>query len=65
MSLLDRLHAQDCAVVGCTRHRVEDALFCTVHLNDMWGRRLDRQPDGTFTPRRQFVARDESKRSAA
>jgi hypothetical protein len=65
VSLLERTRAAEaCAVVDCTRHRTTDSLFCQDHLGEMWANRLDRQADGTFIPRRRFVARDLT-RSAA
>ena len=54
MTLTDRIHATECRVVACQRHRVPDSLFCGEHLTAMWRNRLDRQPDGTYTPRRTF-----------
>ena len=66
MSLAERIAAAtECRVVGCQRHRVPDSLFCGDHLTEMWRNRLDRQPDGTYTPRRSFVARDFTGRLAA
>jgi hypothetical protein len=59
MTLTERIAEHEtCAVVGCSRHRTPDSLFCTDHLREMWANRLDRQPDGTFVARRRFVARD-------
>jgi hypothetical protein len=57
MTLSERIAANECAVVECQRHRVTDSLFCHEHLGEMWANRLDRQPDGSFLPRRRFPAR--------
>jgi hypothetical protein len=58
MTLTERLAAQNCAVVGCERHRADDSLVCSDHLREMWANRLVRQPDGTFVPARRFIPRD-------
>jgi predicted amidohydrolase len=65
MTLLSRIHANQCAVVGCSRARAQDAQVCATCLGDLWANRLDRQPDGSYTKRRTFVARDETGRLAA
>ena len=58
MTLLDRMRAQQCAVVDCARARHEDAAVCRDDLNELWANRLLRQPDGTYLRRRSFSARD-------
>ena len=58
MSLSDRIAANRCRVAECQRERVADAAVCKSHLADLWNHRLDRGPDGSFVPRRVFVARD-------
>lgn len=59
MSLLERVRqAETCRVVDCDRHRAPDALVCADDLTELWRNRLTRQPDGTFTRRRAFAARD-------
>lgn len=58
MSLLERIHASRCAVVDCQRERAPDAQVCRDDLNALWRNQLDRQPDGSYTRRRTFAARD-------
>ena len=60
MTLRDRYRANLCAVEGCERQRHPDAAVCRDDLAELFARRLDRQPDGTFTRRRTFPARDDS-----
>lgn len=64
MTLLARIHANRCAVVDCTRVRMDDAEVCRDHMNALWRHQLDRQPDGSYVTRRTFVARDETRRAA-
>jgi hypothetical protein len=64
VTLLDRIHANRCAVRDCARTRVPDAQVCEADLIELWNNRLDRQPDGTYTRRRTFTARDETWRAA-
>lgn len=58
MTLLDRIAARRCAVVGCTRERVADAQVCRDDMRELWANRLDRQTDGTYLRRRTFTPRD-------
>lgn len=60
MTLLSRIHANQCRVEGCTRERAADAAVCADDLRELWNNRLDRAEDGTFVRRRTFVARDET-----
>lgn len=65
MSLLEReIRATRCAVTDCTRDRAPDAEVCARDLDELWLRRLDRQPDGSYLRRRAFIARDESRTAA-
>lgn len=64
MTLLERIAARQCVVVECTQDRAQDAQVCGRHLTDLWMHRLDRNPDGTYSPRRIFIARDETRRAA-
>ena len=58
--LLARVVANRCAVRGCERERTPDSIVCRADLNDLWGGRLDRQPDGSYVRRRVLPARDET-----
>lgn len=58
MTLLSRIHANRCAVIDCTRERAQDSDVCRVDLNEKWADRLDRNPDGSYSRRRTFVARE-------
>jgi hypothetical protein len=60
MTLLDRIHANQCAVRDCSRTRAQDAEVCRADLNELWAHRLDRQADGTYLRRRTFALRDET-----
>lgn len=66
MSLLERIHANKCAVDDCARQRAADSDVCQVDLTEKWANRLDRNPDGlTYRRRRTFVPRDLTWREAA
>lgn len=56
--LLARMRANLCAVVGCERQRLTDAVLCRDDLGRDYRHELDRQPDGTFLRRRLLGARD-------
>jgi hypothetical protein len=61
VSLLSRVvEATSCKVVDCTEPRARDAQVCAKDLTELYMKRLDRQPDGTFIRRRQLRARDET-----
>jgi hypothetical protein len=64
MSLLARIHANRCLVRDCTRQRLPDAQVCREDLGELWANRLNREPDGSFTRRRTFTARDETRWAA-
>jgi hypothetical protein len=64
MSLLARIHANRCLVRDCTRQRLPDAQVCREDLGELWANRLNREPDGSFTRRRVFTARDETRWAA-
>lgn len=65
MSLMERIAARRCAVVDCDRERVEDGPCCRDDMRELWMNRLDRQPDGTYTRRRTFTARETTWQRAA
>lgn len=65
MSLTDRINANRCRVRDCLRERAADSDVCRDDLREKWANRLDRQPDGTYTRRRLFTARDQTNRLAA
>ena len=58
MSLLDRIHANRCAVQNCARARSIDSDVCSSDLAEKWANRLSRQEDGTYRRRRTFAPRD-------
>lgn len=61
MTLLERIHANRCAVVDCARERAADSDVCSADLVEKWRNRLDRNPDGvTYRRRRSFTLRDET-----
>lgn len=65
MSLLARVAAAEtCIVVDCDRRRAADAQVCREDLGELYGNRLDRNPDGTYRRRRTFVARDMTRAAA-
>jgi hypothetical protein len=64
MSLLARIHANRCLVRDCTRQRLPDAQVCREDLGELWANRLNREPDGSYTRRRTFTARDETRWAA-
>jgi hypothetical protein len=64
MSLLSRIHANKCLVRDCTRERATDTDVCRADLNEKWQNRLNREPDGSYTRRRTFTARDETRLAA-
>jgi hypothetical protein len=64
MSLLARIHANRCLVRDCTRQRLPDAQVCRDDLGELWANRLHREDDGSFTRRRVFTARDETRWAA-
>lgn len=59
MSLLDRIHANKCAVRDCARAKAPDADLCRDDLTELWHHRLNREDDGTYTRRRTFPLRVE------
>lgn len=65
MTLLERYRANECAHVDCHEARTPSSALCPRHLNDLFGNRLDRNPDGTYIPRRLFVPRDQTWQRAA
>jgi hypothetical protein len=59
VSLLSRVvEATTCRVQGCDRARARDAQVCAADVTELFMNRLDRQPDGSYTRRRTFAARD-------
>jgi hypothetical protein len=58
MSLLARVHANQCLVRDCSRTRAPDAQVCDADLTELWHNRLVRQADGSYLRRRTFPARD-------
>lgn len=65
MTLLARIHANRCAVRDCTREKAPDAAVCREDLTELWHNRLNREPDGSYTRRRTFPARDMTWRAVA
>lgn len=64
MTLLDRIHANRCAVRDCSRERARDSDVCSADLTEKWHNRLARQEDGSYLRRRVFTAREETWRAA-
>ena len=48
---------EECRVAWCREDRLMGALFCSVHLNDFWAKRLTKLEDGTFIGTASPVAR--------
>jgi hypothetical protein len=63
-SLLDRIAARQCAVENCNEDRARDTDCCDRHQTDKWMHRLDRNPDGMYSLRRTFTAREMDRRAA-
>ena len=61
MTLAERL---TCRVRDCGRHRAPDALVCDADLRELWSNRLHKEPDGSYTRRRTFPARETLWRAA-